>query len=632
MFELSLHHIMKYMGTHLLFEDLSFSAYEGERVGIIGENGCGKSTVLKLIAGLIPLNIYIGSWSRGYDKGYIGRPKEASISYLDQIPSYPETHTVYDVFKESFKKCFELESEMRQIERDMQAVEGDALSRLLNRYSAVTLAYEAAGGYEAQEKLAKIVTGLGFDDSFLKKPFRQLSGGEKTKTVLGKLLLDKPDIMLLDEPTNHLDTDAIEWLEAFLSDYPGIVIIVSHDRYFLDKTVNKIVEIEDKAAKTYKGNFSAYKHQKEEAIRAQYADYLNQKKEVKQMEAQVKQLRDWAIRADNNKFFKRAASIQKKLDKTEALKNPTLKGAQMRLDLEVQSRTGEETVVVEALSKQYGTTSLFKQANLKIYYRERVALVGANGSGKSTLLKMLLGMETPDAGKAVFGANVKSAYLPQEIEFPNEALSVLEAFREGLDIAEGKAREYLARYMFFGERVFAPLAGLSGGERIRLKLSKILYEDVNVLVLDEPTNHLDIEAIETLEAALDAFEGTLVFVSHDRYFINTIAQRVVAIKRGELVSYDGNYDTYREASRPKVTETPPEPKKKAPQKPPVKAPTTASLESKVTELEDTLRSLESEMTGCGDDYERLGALHADKERVEAALECAYEAWYDALGQ
>lgn len=550
MFELSLNQVMKYVGTTLLLTDVNISIYSGDRVGIVGANGSGKSTILKLIAGLEPLNVYPGSWSKGYDFGWISRPKEATIAYLNQIPSYPAGATVSDVLHLAFAEVLEIEQKMRVLEDEMQqasTLEGSALESLLKKYDHLMRLFEVKGGYEMQEKYSKICTGLKLEADFLEKPFEKLSGGEKTTVELGKLLMDRPDILLLDEPTNHLDTDAIEWLETYLRGYNGIIVVVSHDRYFLDSVVNKIVEIEDLGTQTFNGNYSCYVQQKEEQLRVQQDQHREQQKQIVKMENQVKTLRDWALRADNNKFFKRAASIQIKLDKIDRIQRPVFERPNMKLHFKCNERTGNKTITAHQVSKQIEDKMLFDNANLSVSYGERVALVGPNGCGKSTFVKMLLGEVTADSGILALGENAKVAYLPQEITFNNEDMTVIDCFRDDVIILEGKAREYLAKFMFFGKRAYTKVSCLSGGERIRLKLAKLLYEEVNVLILDEPTNHLDIDSIETLEEALEDFKGTILFISHDRYFISKVGTRVVAHEKGQLVSYEGDYVAYKEA-------------------------------------------------------------------------------------
>lgn len=546
MFELSFNNVMKHMGTTLILENLNFQIYAGERVGIVGANGSGKTTILKMIAGIEPLNLYPGSWSKGYDLGWIGKPKEATVAYLDQIPIYPAGLKVKDVLNSAFQEVFILEGKLRALEDQMQTAEDILLEKLLKQYGQTTQLFELSGGYEVQEKFNKICSGLKLDQPFLDQSYDQLSGGEKTRVELGKLLMDRPDILLLDEPTNHLDMESIEWLETYLSQYSGIIIIVSHDRYFLDTVVTKIIEIEDKTTQTFKGNYSSYVSQKEEQMRIQFEDFKEQQKQVQNLENKVRSLREWALKADNNKFFRRAASIQIKLDKMARIEKPIFERRNMHLDLKATQRSGNETIKITGVCKAFDGRQLLKEVDLLVAYQERVALLGSNGSGKTTLLKMLLGEVAPDSGTAALGANVKFAYLPQSVSFKNEAYTVLDCFRDDLLITEGKAREYLAKYMFFGKSVFTTVSGLSGGERVRLKLAMLLYEDVNLLILDEPTNHLDIDSIETFEEALECFKGTIFFISHDRYFVNKISQRIVAIEDGRLKDYLGNYTHYKE--------------------------------------------------------------------------------------
>ena len=548
MLEMKLHGVKKFMEATLVVKNITFEAYEGDKVGIVGANGSGKSTILKLIAGIEKMHYYPGypqTSSPGYDEGLINLPRGATKAYLEQSPVYPEGLKVIDILNLAFEEIVSIEGQMREIEEQMKALEDKALEKALNKYSDLVQLFEVKGGYEREEKLSKVCTGLNFSESFLNKDFDLLSGGEKTTVVLGKLLIHNPDILLLDEPTNHLDMDAIEWLEGYLKSYKGIVIIVSHDRYFLDHVVNKIVEIEDMESISYKGNYSTFVSQKEENMRIQYEHFREQQKKVNNMEKQVMSLRDWAMRADNNKFFRRAASIQKKLDKMERIDKPVFERRNMRLEFKEGQRSGNETIKAIGLSKRYQDKNIFKNTDLMIHYGERVGLVGPNGSGKTTFLKMLLGEEQPDQGVVELGANVMAAYLPQKITFKDEEFTVLETFRKDISILEGKAREYLSKFMFYKKSPFKKVKHLSGGERIRLKLAMLLYQDINLLILDEPTNHLDIDSIETLEEALEDFKGTIFFISHDRYFINKIAERVIALEDYRFKSYPGNYDDYK---------------------------------------------------------------------------------------
>lgn len=654
MFELTLNGVKKYMDATLVLKNVTFQVYAGEKVGLVGVNGSGKSTILKLIAGILPMNYYPGypqTSSYGYDEGFVCLPREATCAYLEQIPKYDDGLKVIDVLKLAFDEVYSIENKMRQIEEKMKFLAEEALEKALKQYSELVELYEVKGGYNTEEKLSKICTGLKLDESFLNKEFNLLSGGEKTTVVLGKLLIDNPDILLLDEPTNHLDMESIEWLEDYLNNYNGIVIIVSHDRYFLDNVVTKIVEIEDMECETYKGNYSDFVKQKEENLLEQIHKYKEQQKEIKNLQNTIKELRDWANRVDNNKFYQRAVSLQKKLDKmkssgTESDKfyrtrgqyvrteKPKLEKKNMKLDFKDTERSGNEIIKAEGLSKSFEDKVVLKDANVLINFGERVALIGPNGCGKTTFLKLLLGEEQPDAGVVKLGVNAKAAYLPQKVTFKNEELTVLECFREDFSILEGKAREYLSKYMFFGNSVFKKVRHLSGGEKIRLKLGKLLYEDVNLLILDEPTNHLDIDSIETLEEALEDFNGTIFFISHDRYFINKVGERVIAIEDRAFRTYLGNYDFYKDKKddmrlqvqpvreslvikeKPKKEKNVDECKKREAE--------AAKMGSRIEALENEIKDIDSAMENLQLNYEELNKLYLRKESLSKELEKLYE--------
>lgn len=669
MFELSLIGVKKYMDATLVLKNISFQVYSGEKVGIVGVNGGGKSTILKLIAGVEQMNYYPGypqTSSYGYDEGFVCLPREATCAYLEQIPQYEDGVKVIDVLKLAFDEVYSIENKMRELEEKMKFLEDDNLEKALKQYSALVELYEVKGGYNTEEKLSKICTGLKLDENFLNKEFNLLSGGEKTTVVLGKLLIDNPDILLLDEPTNHLDMESIEWLEAYLKSYNGIVIIVSHDRYFLDNVVTKIIEIEDMESETYKGNYSDFARQKEENMLEQFHQYREQQKEIKAIQNTIKELRDWANRVDNNKFFKRSASLQKKLDKMKSsytesdssyrtrgqyvrTEKPKFERNSMKLNFKATERSGNETIKAEGLSKAFEDKVIFKDVDLLINFGERVALIGPNGSGKTTFLKMLLGEEEPDDGVVDLGANVKVAYLPQKIIFKNEELTVLECFREDISILEEKAREYLSKFMFYGKSVFKKVKHLSGGEKIRLKLGKLLYEDVNLLILDEPTNHLDIDSIETFEGALEEFKGTVFFISHDRYFINKIGERVVAIEDNGFKSYPGNYDYYKgvkeelklkainddiaKLEKGKKSKNNNESKKSKKVKEPTNIDETkkkeaekAKVETKVENLEREIQEIDLVMADSKIHYDELNKLYFRKEELSKELDGVMEVW------
>ena len=645
MFELSLVNVKKYMEATLVLKNINFQIYSGEKVGIVGVNGSGKTTVLKLIAGILPMDYcvgYPGATSPGYDEGFINKPSGATCAYLEQIPQYENGIKVIDVLKMAFSEVYEIEEKMHKLEDEMKVLKGEELERSLKQYSRLVQSYEVKGGYNTEEKLAKICKGLKFTQNFLDKEFNLLSGGEKTTVILGKLLMDNPDILLLDEPTNHLDMDSIEWLERYLNNYDGIVIIVSHDRYFLDNVVSKIIEIEDMESKTYKGNYSSYVKQKEEKLLEQMHNYKEQQKEIKSMESTIKDLRDWAIRADNSKFFKRAASMEKRLERmksNEDAQKPKIENKTMKLNFKNSERSGEETIKAKGLCKSYIDKVIFNEADLLINFKERVALVGPNGSGKTTFLKMLLGEEAPDKGTVELGANVKVGYLPQVITFDNEEYTVIQAFRDDISILEGQAREYLSKFMFFGNSVFKKVKALSGGERIRLKLSMLLYENINLLILDEPTNHLDIDSIETLEEALEEFKGTIFFISHDRYFINKIGERIIVIEDNKFKRYLGNCDYYKEIQdrvklekeindlqKEKVIKK--EKKKKEIDEVKKRENEIKKLEIKIQKLEKELEGIELTMSNLELNYEELNELFSKKEELSEELEKVMEEWIE----
>lgn len=636
MMELKVNGIKKYMEATLVLKNISFEIYGGEKGGIVGVNGSGKSTILKIIAGIEPMHYYPGypqTSSNGYDEGLINMTSGATCAYLEQTPSYSKCLKVVDILNLAFEEIDVIEKQMRELEEQMKILEDKSLEKALKKYSDLVQIYEMRGGYEKDEKLSKVCTGLKFTKSFLEKDFDLLSGGEKTRVGLGKLLIHNPDILLLDEPTNHLDMESIEWLEGYLKNYKGMVLIVSHDRYFLDNVVTKIVEIEDMVSTTYKGNYSSFVSQKEENMRIQYEHFREQQKKINSMENTVTSLRDWAMQADNNKFFRRAASIQKKLDKMDRIDKPVFKKHNMKLNLKIAGRSGNETIQAIGLSKAYEDKVIFKDANLMIQFSERVGILGPNGSGKTTFLKMLLGEEKPDKGVVTLGSNVMIGYLPQKIDFKNEEHTVLEAFREDIFIQEGKAREYLSKFMFFKKSVFKKVKDLSGGERIRLKLGMLLYQDINLLILDEPTNHLDINSIETLEEALEDFKGTIFFISHDRYFINKISERVIAVEDYAFKSYLGNYDYYKSATEKlalqNIEETVVKEKVNKRNSKPYnikKDKEEDIILARIESLEHELREIDSVMVAEYMDYEVLNKLNGRKKDLMNELDLVMNLW------
>ncbi|AGX02629.1 MULTISPECIES: ribosomal protection-like ABC-F family protein [Bacillus] len=521
-----------YAGT-TIFEEVAFEIHEGDRVGLVGRNGSGKTTLFKLLAGI-----------ETPDKGQVHWKKGTRIGYLSQIPEYPEHFSGRDVLLQAFKELTVVERKMKECEQAM-AEEKDAsrLERYIAEYGVLQEQFAHGGGYEMEASLARVASGLKIED-LLSKSFSSLSGGEKTKVSLGFTLLQNPDFLLLDEPTNHLDIDAVEWLGVFLKEYDGTVIVVSHDRYFLDEIANRIFDLEDGELTSYQTGYSGFVKEKEERLLREFQQYEEQQKKIKKMKEAIKRLREWANQANppNEGLHKRARSMERALERMEKLDRPILNRKKMNMELDSAQRSGKDVVVVKGASKHFGSQTLFEDAYLHIQFQERTAIVGSNGSGKSTLLKMILGEVPADAGEVRIGSNVKIGYLSQHIQPGSEDETVLEAFRNEVSVAEGEARNILAGFLFYGHAVFRRVSKLSGGEKMRLRLAQLMYQDINFLILDEPTNHLDIESREVLEEALQDYKGTILAVSHDRYFLNKLFTRISWIENRQLLTFAGSYD------------------------------------------------------------------------------------------
>ncbi|WP_199616228.1 ribosomal protection-like ABC-F family protein [Paenibacillus alkalitolerans] len=531
----------KMWGGTPVFQDLSLEIHEGDRVGLVGPNGCGKTTVLKLLSGAEPP-----------DGGSIHYKKGSQVGLLAQIPEFGPAVTAMEVLLEAFADLLRMRKRMAQLEEDMANPDPSVMEKALKEYGAVQDAFSANGGYEMDANLSRVADGLGIT-GLLHQPFSSLSGGERTKVCLGRILLLGPDLLLLDEPTNHLDLFAVEWLESYLLDYRGSVLIVSHDRYFLDRVTNKIFDMEGGSVDIYHGNYSYFVEEKERRLLVEFAAYQEQQKKIKKMEEAIKRFRMWGAQSDNPKFFKKAASMQKAIDRMEKLDRPVLERKKMGLTFEPEDRSGKDVVVMEGVGKSFGGGSddcfgcgavkmLYTNVNMLVRYRESVAIVGENGSGKSTLLRMVTEGLEPDAGKVKIGSNVKIGYLAQHDLFSDEEMTVIGAFRDTVMVEEGVARHLLAKFLFYGASVFRKVKSLSGGERMRLRLAQLMHQDLNVLVLDEPTNHLDIDAREALEDALKSFPGTIICVSHDRYFLNKLFPVTFWLEEGTLTRYEGNYN------------------------------------------------------------------------------------------
>ncbi|MGH0556594.1 ribosomal protection-like ABC-F family protein [Bacillus pretiosus] len=527
----SVNNVTKSFGGNIIFENISLEIKNGERVGLVGRNGSGKTTIFQLLTGMESL-----------DAGAIHMKKGTRIGHVAQIPKFDEGMTVYDVLSSAFKTEKELEREMRALEKNMaEEREPSALQKLMERYGVIQEKFAFLGGYEIEANMMKVANGLQVTELF-PRSFLELSGGEQTKVSLAYMLLQKPDLLLLDEPTNHLDLFAVEWLEQFLKEYNGTVMVISHDRYFLDEVVTKIFDLEDGEIHVYHTNYSQFVDEKEERLLQEFQAYQEQQKKIKKMKEAIKRLREWANQANppNEGLHKRARSMERALERIEKLKKPILERKQMGLQFEGQERSGKDVVLMKEVSKGFAGHPLFNEANLHVRFQERVAIVGRNGTGKTTLLKLLLEEIKPDAGEIRIGSSVKIGYLSQHA-YGNMKSNVLEAFREYVAVTEGEARHILAKFLFYGPAVFKKVTQLSGGEKMRLRLAQLMYQDINFLILDEPTNHLDIESREVLEEALEQYNGTILAVSHDRYFLNKLFEKTYWIDEHKLFEFAGNY-------------------------------------------------------------------------------------------
>lgn len=535
---LATNQISKDYGFQPILKKVSIEVHSNDRIGIVGPNGAGKTTLFRILQGMEPP-----------DRGEIYLAKGKKVAYLPQSPHYPEEWTGRDVIQSAFQEVLKIAGELRFLETEMADPNcpPKKMEQLLQKYQTLHDEFEHHHGYEMEVRMDQVIHGLKVPEAQLVTPFQQLSGGEKTKIGLARLLCVQSDLLLLDEPTNHLDVDSMEWLEGFLKQYEGAVLVISHDRYFLDHVAQQIYEIDGGELTKYTGNYRTYVQEREARILREFAQYEEQQKKIKKMQETIKRLKEWGNRSNppNEAFHRRAKSMEKALARIEKIERPRLEQEKMGLTFQKTDRSGQDVIWVENLTKRMDEKVLFDQAHLKIRYGERKALLGPNGSGKTTLIKMLLKEIEPDEGMIRLGSSVKVGYLSQQAIEGEPNRTVLDVFREVVPLPEGEARNRLAQFMFYGANVFKKVGNLSGGERMRLRLAQLMEQEINLLILDEPTNHLDIPARETLEEALEQYRGTLLIVSHDRYFLQKVVDGVVWIEDQELLHDLGSYEEAR---------------------------------------------------------------------------------------
>ena len=636
---LSCQNISKAFVENQVLKNVSFHIEDHEKAAIVGINGAGKTTLLRIIVGeMTP------------DDGQVVLARDKTLGYLAQNSTVDTSHTIYEELLSVKADLLRLEEKIRECENNMKHAEGDALEDLMKQYTSLTHAFETGGGYLYRSELVGVLKGLGFTEDEFSKPVATLSGGQKTRVALGRLLLQNPDLIILDEPTNHLDMNSIAWLETYLLNYKGAVLIVSHDRYFLDRIAGKVIEIDQSKATTFMGNYSDYAVKKEQLRVAAWNAYMNQQREIKHQEEVIEKLKSF----NREKSIKRAESREKMLDKIEVIEKPSEVRTDMKLTLTPRILSGNDVLTVEHLSKSFDSHKLFTDVNFEIKRGEHVAIIGDNGSGKTTLLKILNGLVPADQGTFRLGSNVEIGYYDQEHHVLHSEKTLFEEISDDYPYLNNtQIRNVLAAFLFTGEDVFKRISDLSGGERGRVSLAKLVLSNANFLILDEPTNHLDIMSKEILEDALNGYEGTILYVSHDRYFINRTAHRILDLTEGQFVSYVGNYDYYLEkhdtvmaaieASAPQNTDADNTAAAKAAESE-VKLDWKAQkeeqarlrkkendlkkCEEKIAELEARISEIDTEMSdpAIGTQVAKLQELSKEQTTCQEQLEKLYEQW------
>ncbi len=623
MIELSVQNLEKSfeVGQKLL-DGLSFEIHTGECVGIMGRNGCGKTTLFRMLTGEIEP-----------DEGTIAFAPDRRIGLISQIPVYPQAYTVEDVLRSAYRDLFSMKAKMERLERQMQQ---SAERALLAEYDRLSTAYEVGGGYEMDTSVDKICNGLGIPTAQRQQLFSSLSGGEKTRVNLARLLLEKTDILLLDEPTNHLDLRSVEWLESYIRQFKGTTLTISHDRYFLDRVVDRIIEIADGKAEHYNGNYSFYLEEKQARFNLQLKQYEQEQAKIKQLGYTVERMKGWGI--NNRVLYRRAMAMQHRMERIRKTERPKTEKT-MKARFGEKEFFGDVVFSVKDLSKSYDGRTLFDGVELNVEGGERIAILGDNGTGKTTFLRCLLAEEPADSGRIRFGPTVKTAYLPQVMHFDHPERTLYDTMLYEKNCTPQSARDRLGAFLFSGEDVFKTVGTLSGGEQSRLRLCMLMDEKINLLILDEPTNHLDIASREWVECAIDEYEGTLLFVSHDRYFVDKFATRIWELEDGTIKDYPCGYAKYRSlkenaAVRPIPQTAKPEKKEKPPRKTDAKTleKEVRRLEREIEKQEQLVHTLDEQLLAAATDYQELMRLTAEKQAADDALLELMEQWEQAAGQ
>lgn len=610
------------IGDNLL-DGLTFEVQEGQCVAILGRNGCGKTTLFRILTGEI-----------GYDEGEVYVNPNKKLGLISQIPRYPAGYTVEEVLRSAFQKLVEVRRRMEELEGQMTA---STSKDILNEYDRLSNRFAAGGGYDMDVDTDKVCNGLGIPEPMRQQEFDMLSGGEKTRVNLARLLLEKTEILLLDEPTNHLDLKSVEWLEAYINRFKGTVLTISHDRYFLDQVADRIVEIHEGHGEFYSGNYSFYIEEKQARFDLQMKQYEQEQAKLKQLGFTLERMKGWGI--NNRTLYRRAMSIQHRMERIEKTKKPTLEKT-MKASFAQRDFQGDVVFETKGLAKRFGEKELFSDVNLLVQGGERIALLGDNGAGKTTLIRCLLDQEPCD-GKIKFGPTVRVGYLPQIMHFSHPERSLYDTMLYEKNLTPQAARDRLGAFLFQGEDVFKTVGSLSGGEQSRLRLCMLMDEKINLLILDEPTNHLDIASREWVECAIEEFDGVLLFVSHDRYFVEKFADRIWELEGGRIRDFKCGYAKYRSILAHEAAGAPTPaavPEKKEAEKKEKPRPKDKELEKQVRRLEreiekqeKLLAGLEEQVAAASADYQELARLLEEKEREDAVLSDLMEQWESAAG-